>query len=389
MRLLHDSHLWRKHLASLAGLAWKPVLLLLLALAAAGAQTPAADALRKGIVEEDANRDLNAAIRSYEAAMTAPGVERSTAALALFRIAECYRKQGNARQATEAYQRLARDFADQRALAEESSARLARYYPSGAAREYRAILEEKVMTAQRFLAYWHQQLELGAISLMDQYESQMNLLQAQRDLAAFDAGLLGSGLSTLSTDQQAAARLENLKLLRAQIALAQLKVDANNRKYELGVESAMEVAKARNELLDLRRELAAFEAGQPLLQRAPQRPLAPSPAAEPQRPGAPAPAAAPQRAVQPSGDCGAGAVLPAVLPSAPQGPPGSYWQVLAVPRRDAEVVCRTLKDKGFPVVMHSAPNDLVRVLAGPYTDAESMDKAKTKLEEAGFHTIRR
>jgi len=75
--------------------------------------------------------------------------------------------------------------------------------------------------------------------------------------------------------------------------------------------------------------------------------------------------------------------------AAPEAPPGSFWQVMAVAQPDAEVVVRTLKDKGFPAVMSQGPNNLVRVLVGPYSDTASMGKAKTELENAGFRPIRK
>jgi len=67
-------------------------------------------------------------------------------------------------------------------------------------------------------------------------------------------------------------------------------------------------------------------------------------------------------------------------------PPGSFWQVYALKASEAEVMRQTLRDKGFPVVLNPAPNNLVRVLVGPYTDTASMGHAKAELEKAGFPT---
>ena len=39
--------------------------------------------------------------------------------------------------------------------------------------------------------------------------------------------------------------------------------------------------------------------------------------------------------------------------------------------------------------MSPGPNNLVRVLVGPYNDTQSMGKAKTDLENAGFHPFRK
>jgi len=83
------------------------------------------------------------------------------------------------------------------------------------------------------------------------------------------------------------------------------------------------------------------------------------------------------------------AAAPTTIASAPEAPPGSYWQVMAVPQADAEVVARALKEKGFPATLTQGPNNLVRVLVGPYKDTQAMGKAKTELENAGFRPIRK
>jgi cell division protein FtsN len=66
---------------------------------------------------------------------------------------------------------------------------------------------------------------------------------------------------------------------------------------------------------------------------------------------------------------------------------GTYWQVMAVRQPEAEVVLRTLKDKGFPATLAPGPSGLVRVLVGPYNDRDSLGKAKADLENVGFHPI--
>ena len=86
---------------------------------------------------------------------------------------------------------------------------------------------------------------------------------------------------------------------------------------------------------------------------------------------------------------------PPPAPAAPNGPvngaelpAGSFWQVMAVGQTDADAVRQTLKDKGFPVVLTPGPNNLTRVLAGPYADNAAFGRAKTDLENAGMHPVR-
>jgi hypothetical protein len=332
---------------------WRLLSLLFAILVPLAAQNPGAEALRRGILQEDSKRNPEAAIREYQAALAAPGVDRAIAATAWFRIAECYRKQKKEQQATEAYQRVSKEFADQGALAEQARERLATYYPSAAAREYRAVLQEKLQIARQFVDYLQKQLNLGAMSPLDTYEPHMRLLEAERDLAALDAGMFGEQLSTLPAAGRRQSRSEYRKILAIQIDLAKKNVNAKERQYQLGVLTAEEVQRANLAVLDLRREAIAFDAGVPLGQERIAKSLA-SPAPQP-----------------PSG-------------ANQENPQGSYWQVAALAPPDADAVVRTLREKGFVSKLSPVQNNLVRVLVGPYHNDAAMAKAKAALEAAGF-----
>jgi cell division septation protein DedD len=113
----------------------------------------------------------------------------------------------------------------------------------------------------------------------------------------------------------------------------------------------------------------------------------PRPAPQPAAPAAPAPdAAAPAAAEAPKSDTAA--TTPAApTPLTEPGGTGTYLQIMAVRQAEADVVLRTLKDKGLPAVLGPGPSGLVRVLVGPYPDAASLGKAKAELENAGFHAF--
>ena len=122
-----------------------------------------------------------------------------------------------------------------------------------------------------------------------------------------------------------------------------------------------------------------------------------SAATQPSTPsGTPVDAPPTQPATQPARDSAppaATAAAPAPVVAAanpiPEAPPGSYWQVMAVPQADAEVVMRVLKEQGFPALISPGTKNLTRVLVGPYKDTQAMGKAKTQLEGAGFHPQRK
>ncbi len=90
----------------------------LLTTALAPAQTNNLTALlQQGLFEEQANRNLDAAIEDYAALARQFDKDRQLAATAVFRLGECYRAQGKTNEAAAQYQRILRDFSDQQTLA--------------------------------------------------------------------------------------------------------------------------------------------------------------------------------------------------------------------------------------------------------------------------------
>lgn len=96
-----------------------------------------------------------------------------------------------------------------------------------------------------------------------------------------------------------------------------------------------------------------------------------------------------QPVTQPARESGTAAAPAPAASTLPEPPPGSYWQVMALPQVDAEGVVRTLKEQGFPALLSPGTKNLTRVLVGPFKDTQSMGKAKTQLESAGFHPVKK
>jgi ankyrin repeat protein len=72
--------------------------------------------LQKGLFEEEANRNLDAAIQAYQSVITQTDKDRKFAATAIFRLGECYRKLGKTNEATTQYERIVQEFGDQTEL---------------------------------------------------------------------------------------------------------------------------------------------------------------------------------------------------------------------------------------------------------------------------------
>jgi hypothetical protein len=103
----------------------------------------------------------------------------------------------------------------------------------------------------------------------------------------------------------------------------------------------------------------------------------------------PQPTTQPAQASQPEkAETPAPAPLASGIIAAENLPSGNFWQVMAVPEAQAEVMRTTLKDHGFGVILSPGTKNLIRVLVGPYGDTQAFGKAKTDLENAGMHPVR-
>jgi ankyrin repeat protein len=92
------------------------VLLLATALHLLAATNDLTTRLQQGLFDEEASRDLNAAVADYQALAAQFDQDRQIAATAIYRLGECYRKLGQTNDAVTQYQRLIREFADQKDL---------------------------------------------------------------------------------------------------------------------------------------------------------------------------------------------------------------------------------------------------------------------------------
>ena len=75
--------------------------------------------------------------------------------------------------------------------------------------------------------------------------------------------------------------------------------------------------------------------------------------------------------------------------AASEAPSGTFWQVSAKANQEsAKATLKILKERGFSAYLTPGPNNLTRVLVGPYKDTPTKAKAKTDLEAMGFKPIK-
>jgi len=246
------------------------VALLMIAIGMGAAQDRLAETLRKGVVEEEKNQNLYAAIQAYQSVLSQFDQDRQTAATALFRLAECYRKQGKNDQAIAAYKRVASEFQDQTKLAEQSRTVLAQTFkaqtdqaagatdprPSTvlARRRYRDLTLAQIKDVQAQLAWEQKKFELGAGTQLPILQVQAKLKELQGELAAFDASASPEQSSPAEAYHRHMALNEATEIAKFQLKTAQ-------DEFNLGKVDQSAVTAAQVRLRELQRQRAALDAG--------------------------------------------------------------------------------------------------------------------------------
>ena len=194
--------------------------------------------------------------RAYQSIVDRFAADRQAASTALFRLAECYRKQGKTADADAAYNRLIAEFADQTALSELSrKQRTQAPGQPGVVRQdavsdlERQELQLKLEIAQQNLVEMRRGQQFGVRGLGDVLEAQIAVLRAQTDVLNREA------LSTTGPKAET-LRLQRRANLVQMLDLARQLVDLEERKLQVGTGSTQAVSEQKLEVLKLQRDLA-------------------------------------------------------------------------------------------------------------------------------------
>jgi ankyrin repeat protein len=255
-----------------------PIWLLLAALILLAPPTRAATndlttTLQRGLFEEEANQNLGAAIQAYQGVASQFDKDRKLAATAIFRLGECYRKQGNTNDAATQYERILREFSDQPTLVTLSRQNLAGMgaalpataapVVSDAAREeQKRELAIKIKLAQKRLDEEQKHVQTGIDTSDTLLPMQRELLELKRQLAALDAGLAVSVAPTAPALSDA-ARQEQKRLLEEEMKLAQKQLARQQALIQHAAAADDSLWPIQREILELKRQLAALDAGLP------------------------------------------------------------------------------------------------------------------------------
>jgi ankyrin repeat protein len=268
----------------------------------AGAATNEVSALlQQGLFEEEANQNLDAAIQAYQSVIAQTEKNRQFAATAIFRLGECYRKQGKTNEAGAQYQRILRDFADQPELAKLSRQYLAGFGVAApaamSADNSDAILWNKVkdlaptelekvlptLAPDPVLTSLLQQRNAAETSLA---QSKLNEGERNPDLIANQAvldtinkqlsekigGIMAAlqlraeisapGTSAAPGVSEAALQTQK-QLLNEEIKVAEEQVQYEQKRIAMGVQTPTDLAQSQEKVLELKRQRAALDSGQP------------------------------------------------------------------------------------------------------------------------------
>src|ERR1035437_794199 len=131
-------------------------------------------AIQRGLFEEEANQNRGAAIQAYQTVANQFDKDRKLPATAIFRLGECYRKQGNTNDAAAQYERILREFSDQPTLVTLSRQNLAGLgsaptapaapaLSDAARQEQKRLLQEEMKLVEKQLESQQKQVHGGVI----------------------------------------------------------------------------------------------------------------------------------------------------------------------------------------------------------------------------------
>ncbi|MBI4658839.1 MAG: tetratricopeptide repeat protein [Verrucomicrobia bacterium] len=268
-------------------------------------KSAAADPFSQGVLEEEGNLDLDAAMASYQSLIQEFDRQRPQVANAIFRLGEVYRKTGRLQEAKIQYARILREFPDQAELTRLSHARiLADLEPPAATglssgTQYRQRLQQVVTRAPGSTSQaGTTSSPYGGPTSAGGYAARGSFGQGGglgaggvgfggggRFGAGFGGGgggvgglggAPGTGLSTMSvpgygpspsntlgpaalSPEQEAANARQKELLLAEIKLVEQAQGIAKKKQEVGAISPEEIIPIEREVLSLQREVSALD----------------------------------------------------------------------------------------------------------------------------------
>ena len=223
-----------------------------------------ADKFRLALIEEETGQHLDTAIRAYQEVIAGLDDQRQMAVTAIFHLGECYRQQGKTNEAMTQYDRILRDFSEQRQVVDLARGRVAEFFPD---RGVAALLDrppggtanpafapEQVRMVRAEIALVENQLvdlemlfKSGHARLLELHKTQQDLLRLKRMLP------------------ENAAPASQKSLIQEQIKRVETRLPDLRAWASEGRGTRADVISLERELLGLQRELLAVTSTPPSL----------------------------------------------------------------------------------------------------------------------------
>ena len=220
-----------------------------------------ADKFRLALIEEETGQHLDSAIQAYQNVIAAMDAQRQMAVTAIFHLGECYRKQGRTNDAMTQYDRILRDFSEQKQVVELARRRGDELAPDrkgkamvqapGAASQ-KAFDPEQVRMVREEIALVEKQLETLQVMIQCGKATSSELLKPRQDLFM---------LKRLLPEYAEAATQKSL--IEQQLKLVEERLQALRNQIQVGVAPPLDTIPIEREILGLRRELLAVSPAAP------------------------------------------------------------------------------------------------------------------------------
>jgi tetratricopeptide (TPR) repeat protein len=235
--------------------------ILCFALQSLRAADPLTETFQKGLFEEEANRDLTAAVKAYEEVVRQLDGQRHLAATAVFRLGECYRKLGRTNDAVAQFQRIVREYSD-----DETLVKLSRQNLAGLGVGASTVTEGFDAQAQQFrdelvnLRKWKEAIESTPAFEM---ETMIGVLKDDPRFSYFNekgtyVGRMGKSLRSLNADLQQLKGLPNDPKIEERTSSKTNELALLTRGYEWGLKELLSQMAEREDaiqrLLDAKAE---------------------------------------------------------------------------------------------------------------------------------------
>jgi hypothetical protein len=151
---------------------------------------------RLALIEEETSRHLDSVVQAYKEVIAVLDEQRKMAVTAIFHLGECYRKQEKSSDAVAQYDRILRDFSEQKSLCDLARQRLAELVPGRGGSEMSPVapqpvqkpydpeqvkmIREEIKLVERQLDVIRVQLQHGRAPTSDLYKPQQDILALKR-----------------------------------------------------------------------------------------------------------------------------------------------------------------------------------------------------------------